>query len=77
MFKLWLLRIFVFPGWILSHTFSVLHLNSQNIFEAVLLRMQTGARRQQSSCLWAVRIVVAQVDSHSFFLLPALGDVFQ
>ena len=28
----WLLRIFVFPGWILSPTFSVLLLNSHNIF---------------------------------------------
>ena len=25
----------------------------------------------------AVVVVVAQVDSHSFFLLPALGDFFQ
>ena len=25
----------------------------------------------------AIVVVVAQVDSHSFFLLPALGDVFQ
>ena len=30
--SLWLLRIFVFPGWILSPTFSVLLLNSHNIF---------------------------------------------
>ena len=32
MFELWLLRIFVFPGCILSPTFSVLHLKSPHIF---------------------------------------------
>ena len=31
----------------------------------------------ESQVFEAVVVVVAQVDSHSFFLVPALGDFFQ
>ena len=51
MFELWLRRIFAFPGWIPSPTFSVLRLNSHNIFGAVLLSVQKSTSRQQISCL--------------------------
>ena len=69
---------FRFSGWILRPTFSVLFLKSHNI----CLKLFFGGCEQKHvvgkpQIREAVVVVVAQVDSHSFFLLPALGDVFQ
>ena len=52
MFKLWLMRIFVFPEWIPSPTFAVLRLNSHNMFWSCSFEdAKIGERRQQISCL--------------------------
>ena len=72
---LWLLRIFVFSGCIL-HFFSTFLEVAQHVLK-LFFGGRTKARRRRTSVREAVVVVVAQVDSHSFFLLPALGDVFQ
>ena len=59
---LWLLRIFVLSGWILSHTFSVLLLNSHNIFRSCSL--EDASSSTSSAHLRLVR--QSQVYSHSF-----------
>ena len=70
MFELWLLRIFVFPGWILGPTFSVLRLKiALHFWELFLCKVANRSIVSKSHVWYAVVIVVAQVNSHSFFFI--------
>ena len=74
---LWLLRIFVLSGWILRPTFSVLFLNSHNIFRSCSLDVANSSTSSTNQVREAVVIMVAQVYTHSFFLVPSLNFVLQ
>ena len=77
LFELWLLRIFVFLGWILTPTVFVLRLNSHNIFWSCSFEdSQKEHVVSKSHVCEAVVIFVAQVNSHSSFL-PARNVFFQ
>ena len=73
---LWLLRLFVSSGWILRPTFPVLGIaqNFLKLFFGCCEQKHVVGKPQVRE---AVVVVVAEVDSHSFFLLPALDVVFQ
>ena len=79
MFELWLQRIFVFPGCILSPTFSALRLKSHNIFWSCSFGDEK--RSTSSANLMFVKqsrsLVITQAYAHSSFLLPARNVFFQ
>ena len=70
MFELWLLRIFVFPGRIISSTFSELRLKSHSIFWSC--SFEEANKRTTSANLMFVKVMIVdtQAYTHSSFPLP-------
>ena len=80
MFELRLLRIFVFPGYMLSPTFPRAALEvTRHFFEdvALLKKQKKEYIVSKAHIREAVVIVVSQVNTHSPCLLPAWKVVFQ
>ena len=65
------------PRWILSPTFSVLLMNSHNIFWRCSLEDTNKSTSSANHVCESVMVVFTQVDSHTFFLLPTWNVVFQ
>ena len=78
LFELWLLRIFVFPGWILSPTFSVQCLKSHYIFWSCSFveanKSTPSAKRKFMRQSWSPSPKQMPIP---FFLLPAWKVIFQ